>query len=123
MEQGELPIFCSSGFWGFISDKFHANNVNERFNLVLIFLLKKNKSTIYLDLSRQSFWVVKEIAVFKTGLMALGATQRGWWGGNTGYIPRLRKIYTEAVLKMPEFMFSFVLPRVFWDLMSTHNPL
>lgn len=66
-------------------------------------------------------WVVKEIAVFKAGLMALGATQRGRWGGDRGYMPRLREIYSKVVLKMSELMLSFVLPRFFSDLMSTRN--
>lgn len=53
--------------------------------------------------------------------MALGATQRGWWGGDRGYMPRLRKIYIKVVLKMPGFRFWFVLPRFFSGLMSTHD--
>jgi len=36
---------------------------------------------------------VKESAVFKAALMALGATQGRWWRGGRGYTPRLRKIY------------------------------
>lgn len=61
---------------------------------------------------------MKESTVFKAGLMALGATQGRWWRGDSGYMPRLRKIYIKAVLKMPELVFSFILPRFFPDLMS-----
>lgn len=38
-----------------------------------------------------------------------------------GYMPRLRKIYIKVVLKMPGFMFLFVLPRFFSGLVSTHD--
>lgn len=64
---------------------------------------------------------MKEIAVFKTGIMALGATQRGWWRGGRGYMPGLRKIYIKTVLKMPGLMFLFVQPGFLSDLMSTDN--
>lgn len=61
---------------------------------------------------------MKESAVFKARLMTLRATKRTWWRGDRGYVPRWRKIYTKTVLKMPELVFSFILPRFFPDLMS-----
>lgn len=84
---------------------------------ITFFFFKKEKHYLFRHVEA-IVWVAKESALFKAGLMALGATQTRWWRGHKGYMPRLRKIYIKTVLKMPGLVFSFVLPRFLPDLMS-----